>query len=362
MKIMEVMKDKILDLVAVAMVLIIAITLFAIGKTIWAVVALIWLIFSIKVLNPETMGGLVFFGILIRKCNSGPHFVPFFPHCRIKRRPKKRFKLDFAPRVVYSKKGEEGGEDAPKKQRMIIDCVVYAEFEQTFSAIRAIIERMVPTTEEELVAYTDGTMDSAFRLAIGGLDWEKATEDDGREEIQRVVLDRIKEPNSIFMLGGFNVENLELSIKIVDLESEDLKSMLTEPDKQRKQTEGAVHEAQRVLMETEVLGKIRAALIKAGFDEDKVDKIAFDAYELQVAKDLSKENGVDALKVIKLKTGDSVLASLAKGVVATEIGSGLLGGKKPKEELKKKEEKTEKKKKIDEMSDQEKIDAVLERK
>ena len=327
----------------------------------WMVVILflflLGIIAGIRIISPTEKGLRIFFGrILPGVCESGLNWMVRLPHCGIIRITKERFKLDYAPRVVISKMGKRGG-DKYEKQFLIVNVVIYTEFGGEFESLKNAaegetpkigefeslknaIERKTPKTAEGLKEYTDGLIDSALRQACGSMDWAKATEEKGRDIIKNTLKDRINNPSSIFQLGGLNAGKTEVAIKTVDIQSEELKKAMTRPDIQRLQKKGAVDEAGRVKITTEVLGDIGTSLIKKEFPPEIAYPAALSIYELQRMKDLMTETGKDAFKVIRFETGDktgNLNSFLAQGVAAFMTAIESIK-EKPKEKPKEKEE------------------------
>ncbi len=281
-----------------------------------------WLILWVRIVPRDKVGIALFFEKPLFFCGSGPHILPWiFKLSYIHLLPKTRFELSYQPRIVISKSGKWGKEKGQKsgKQFLIVVCTVYTEFARNFGALVNVIERGVPTDQTGLTDYTDSLIDSSLRLSMGDMTWVQATEKDGREVIENGLNDQIKKENSLFMLSGFNTRKTEIALKTVDLQSEDLKAALVQPDKQRLQAAGAPYEAERAAVEAETILKIREKMREAGIPKDKVNELAVEAFKIQTAKDVSMETGTDAFRVIKFETipGSSSLSSLiAEGAAA----------------------------------------------
>lgn len=273
-------------------------------------------------------------GLLYGFCDSGIHLVPhFLPDCGIVTIPKKRFELDYPARLMISEK-TEGLEEIYGKQFLLVDTVIYTEFNRNFLAVKQVVERNVPTDEQRLMKFTDGLVDSAFREAIGKIDWGKATAAVGRDIIRQEVEDRIKDPKSIFSLGGLNVQKTAIAIKAVDLESKELKKAIAQLDVEKFQRQAAIYEADRTKIEANAINEIRKALIdQGGFPPEKANDIAPYIYELQVSKDLQLDSGREVVKLIRFETGKatSVADLIAQGTAVHKIAQGLLDKKKETE-------------------------------
>ena len=286
----------------------------------------IWVLTWIRVVPKNQMGAAVALGKILYFCNSGPHFLIRFPGVYIKKVPKTRFNLDFPPRAIISMGKEEEG-ISYGKQMLLVSCSLYTEFSRNFEAMRAIIERDIAVTPEKVTGFVDGIIDASIRLAIGGLSWKTATEEKGRKEIEKTIRRQIK---AEFELDGFNVGGKETDvwIKTIDLESTELKAALVEPDRQRLQTDGAVFEAQRVEREAKVLGNLRRFFMEVGIDPSEANRLANSAFELQTTKDLAKETGQDALRIVRFQTGsgsgEDILGLLAKIAGVLGAAGGLV--------------------------------------
>ena len=299
-----------------------------------AVALIAFIIYSILSVGPDEIGIKILFGkITDELCDSGLHLVPKLPQCYIAKIPKTRFELGYAPRLVISKRGEWGPEEDRQKfgkQLLLITATIYTEFGREIDDVKAVIEKKIPTTEEGLIKVTDSLVDSAFRDAGGSMTWGEATEIEGREKIRQTVKEVIGGDNSYFRLGGFNLEKTDIVLRVVDLQSETLKKAMAEPDIERFQAEGAEYEAERLLRETEVLGKIKTALTKKGFSNEKAQEIAHNIYELQVSADVQRETGMEAVKLVRFQTGNSgntIAAAIAEALTAFGAARGLLEGR-----------------------------------
>jgi len=299
------------------------------------IVVLIFFLSSFRIVKKTEIANKVWFEKMYDFCGSGLCRVPRLPHCGLVKIPKTRLKLDYDPRLVISKKGEWEGEEY-KKQFLTIDATVYTEFKRDFDGIKSAVERGTPISEEELKNYTDGMIDSALRTALGEFNWGKATETEGRDAIKNVVGKRIEDENSVFQLGGLNIGKTEIALKVVDLESKELKEAFAEPDRQRLQAQGAVYEAERLKTETEIVGDIWDVLVKRGIPPERATPMAHSIYELQVSKDLQAQTGQDVIKVIRFETEDAMSGVLAKASALLPFAQKLLGGEAKKEEGEKK--------------------------
>lgn len=257
----------------------------------------------------EKLGGL---------CESGLTWRVKAPHCGIHLLPKQRFELAYDPRVVISKKSGKFG-----KQMLLVAVTVYTEFERKEQEARDAIERGTPTTEGGLIDFTDSTIESGIRLAAGNMSWTKATEKDGREEIKNIIGAVIKEKNSVFKLGGLNTVNTDVRVRTVDLESQELKRAIAQPDIERLLSQGAVFEAERITQETKVVGEIRKMLIEAGFpDSSETGELAHSVWELQVTNDLQRETKMSVVRLIRFQGTNSVPSFINEAMAAITEGKG----------------------------------------
>jgi len=321
-----------------------------------------WLLSCLRVVDRYDQGNKFFFGkmgeeyvnketgkvcgimrLFYGYCGSGLHLVLRLPFCGIAKITKERLRLDFAPRVTISKKTVLDNGEKFGKQFLMIDGGVYTEFKRDFWGMKNAIERKTPTTEEGLVGLTDILIDSAYREAIGSMDWGTATEKEGRDVIAGTVQERIENSNSIFSLGGLDIDKTTVGIKVVDLQSEDLKKSIVRPDVERFQEEGAVYEAGRIRKEAEVIGEIRETLKAKGFSEGNIDKIAHDVYELQVSKDLQKETRIPVVKIIRWEGSSGVASLMGQMMTGMTIGKELISPEKATEKKDKEEKKSEQK-------------------
>lgn len=332
-----------------------------------AVVFLIWLLTWIRIVGPKEHGIKSFLGslgedyvdkkgkahgiyrLIYGYCKSGVHIVPRLPGgCGIIKIPKTRFELNPKPRVTVSKRTEKNNEKYGK-QFLLSEIAIYTEFGRDYESVKNAIERETPTAQEALTDFSDSLIDDSNREAIGSMDWAKATEKEGRIELRETVKRNIDDPNSVFTLGGLNTKRTTVAVKMVDLEDKNLKKAMVQPDFERFQQEGAVHEAQRVKIEAQVIGEIRKEIVAKGFTEINADKIAHDIYELQVSKDLQVDTGMQVVKLIRFQSNSSLGSTIGEGVAAAGAVAGIMAGETMKSSGKssEKEESSDKKKSKD---------------
>ena len=306
----------------------------------------IWLATWIRMVDKKHIAAVIFFEKIVGYRDSGPCLVPRLPHCGLVKIPKTRLKLNFDPRLAISKKGKEGkGENEEEfgKQMIVVDAVIYTEFDRNFQSVKNAIERGTPTTEEGLRDYVVGEIDSAFREAIGSMTWGIATEKDGRAKILDIVNERITGANSPFKLGGLNTDKTDVALRVVDLEDKDLKKAISQPDKEKLFAQGAKYEARRLQRETEVVGTIRKKLVEGGFDPMNADQIAHSIYELQVTKGLQVDTGKEVVKLIRFQTssgGSAIAGNIAEALVAGSAAQQIIAGSAGKAEKTETEEAT----------------------
>jgi hypothetical protein len=281
-------------------------------------------------MNPEDIGNATLFS-RYGFCKSGLQWVARLPGCGIHKIPKTRFNVGYDPRAVISKKTTGTGSDQENygKQMIIVSGTIYCEFGKNAASVIKAVERGTPVTEEGLKDKTDDLIDDAFRTAIGGMDWSRATEAAGRKEIADNVKGSTQDANSYFSLGGINTDNIDVRIRATDLQSEELKKAMAKPDIERIEAAGAQYEAQRVLREASIIAQIRESLVKAGFAGD-VDEISHKVFELQTAKDLQLESKMSVVRLVRFQTDGSskgsIPAAIVEGLTAFTEGKDLLGG------------------------------------
>lgn len=309
----------------------------------------------IGIFKPDEMAWIMFMGKLWKFHKESPCFPVFWflPNSGLKKITRKRFELDFEPRPMISKPGENENEKEQIKygrQILMVGCTIHVEFKQDKESARMIIEKQVPTTEEELVKYIDGFVEGVLRLSIGGMTWGEALEDNGRKKIEETFKEATKKDNSIFKQAGFNIDTMDLKVKTIELKDKELENLLILPDKEQLKKAGVECEVERLEKQIGVLTTTRKDLReKGGFSEKIVDQIAYRAYELRTLKDLTEQRGGEPIKVIRFETdsqkGISISNLVAEAMIAYNAMRTSQIGKTKKEEeaneLKDEEEETD---------------------
>lgn len=352
------------------------------------IVFFIWFLTWIRIVNPQEHGLKVFFGnlgeeyadkpkpddpdpdkkkggkirgiykLIYGYCKSGLHIVPRLPGCGIIKMPTQIFELSPEPRLVISKRTEKNGERYGK-QFLLTELSVYTQFGRDYWSLVQAVKGKIPDNQEGLTKLADSLIDSSMRDAAGDMDWATATEKNGRDKIGSTIIANIRDPNSVFTLGGLDTEKAKVAVRAIDLENKALKKAMAMPDYEKFQREGAEYEAARIKIETQVLGEIRKELSAKGFSEANVDKIAHDIYELQITRDLQEETGMQVVKLIRFQSNSALGSTIGEGAAAAGAVAGIMAGETMKSGGKSSEKKKEEKE--DESEDRKAGKALIER-
>lgn len=215
--------------------------------------ALLWLIFSIKIVGPDEMAVKVMFGKPKSFCESGFRFVPFLLgfKCYLKRYPKKMYNFAYQEHMVVTQAGKYKDVNYGS-QVLKVDSVAYLNFprekeevDETHPLIK-ILRAGIPTDDEKLKDWTEEVVVGALRVAFGKMAWGEAIENMERitQEAMRVFTD----VDGALLKAGFRPKGIKLVVEEIKL-SEELKKALMEPERARLQADAAVNTAKAQAIE-----------------------------------------------------------------------------------------------------------------
>ncbi len=237
---------------------------------IWIIpLILIYVIGSIKVLQPNEMAVLVVLGKPIAFRDSGIHFVPLF-FCRLEKRPKKMFNLDYPARKVITRKKEYNGVKYGA-QALMVDAVAYLNLPRKVAKKKGdlgdlieIVMSDVPYDEEGLKRWTEDSVVGALRAVFAEMASMESIEriKDVKEETEK----KFQAADGALVKAGFDPKNLKLTIKEIELPKE-LEEYLVKVDQERLKLDAASFIAERqakewVGMVLESFAQVRGKSVK----------------------------------------------------------------------------------------------------
>ena len=232
-------------------------------------VALLWLVFSIKIVGPDEIAVKVYFGTPVLFCDSGFCFVPFtFGLCYLKRYPKKVYNFDYKSREVITKAGQESGIQYGA-QKLKVSAVAYLSFPKEFEGEKIeqgvyhftpvnkicplfrILRAGIPIEHAQLKDWTEEAVAGALRLAFSQMTWVKAIED--MQAVNQKVSEVFRDADGILIKVGFQEKDIKLVISEIKL-PKGVEDALPQPDKARLAADAAKDQAKS--RATEAVGTV----------------------------------------------------------------------------------------------------------
>jgi len=240
----------------------IVVSIFPVFLASFFLMMLVWIIKSYKVVAAEEMAVKEILGVPVSFCDSGLRFVPWFfkgAKCRLRLFPKKKYNLPYSQRIIYSKSGEYDGVEYGIEQ-LKVDAMAYINLPRNKNLIK-ILQSGVPIKDNELEDWTEESVVSSLRVALGNKTWRESTENIDTVKIS--ANDHFTESNAPLIKAGFEKENLQLAIVEIHLPKHLADSLLIY-DQQRIKRDAASFEAEEnaklimgsvVKMYAEAIGK-----------------------------------------------------------------------------------------------------------
>ncbi len=277
------------------------------------VLCVIWVLLSIKIVEPDQMAVKVILSKPKKVNKNGIAFVPFLPRLNyLVKYPLKSFSLDYQKREVIASSGNYEGADYGA-QKIWVDVSAYIEFprEKGDEAEHPLIEvyrSAVPTEEEELKSWTEQDVISSVRSVFGRHVWKEGV--DNMEKLNGEVTEIYASPEGPMNSVGFRAEGVKIVVTRIIL-SEELMKSLEEPERRRLEADASINVA-RTRAKSNMGGIIAGISQATGDTEEEV-------------RQKIQENGLE--EVIKLNR-ELILKqmSLDKGALREYTFNGASGG------------------------------------
>ena len=240
-------------------------------------IALSWVIKSIRIVGPDQLAVIIKWGDAVKAVSSGWYFVPWFRSFGLVKFPTTRFNLDYLAKKVITKAGlfivppddptnpeDKGRSYYCGAQEVTVDAEGYLKFPdprdllpdpndtleeaaEKKDRLIKILRAKIPTTEAELMKWTDGTVIGALRVVAGRKTWRHLGSD--LEDATFQATELFRKEDGILYQAGFWREDLSLNVKEVHLPKA-LSDKLVYVDAQALEAEASEHEARQRAVET----------------------------------------------------------------------------------------------------------------